>query len=274
MDGRKPFQWFSNGILCSQRVYNLWLYCFCLGIYYIQHPFFEQFKSNTEEWPFISDPEGYKKQMWLAFRKGIQYYTLLQVPMLFATVYGGIINASFDFSDLPSYPKLLAQFFFMFFWAEFYFYWGHRFAHHPKFYWIHKKHHEARNPTIIDAPWVSYWEYFFIDIPTLTGGLLLLGSNCHFFSYVVFSIWATISNLDDHVGYEFPWMFTKSLPFMASNTGHNYHHLYNIGNYGAHSICWDVIFGTCKDYSDHIDMMEKKKTDKSKPTQICAKTQK
>lgn len=100
----------------------------------------------------------------------------------------------------------------------------------------------------------------------------MLGSNCHVVTMFVFGIWQIISNLDDHTGYEFPWMFSKSLPWCANNTWHNYHHLYNIGNYSAHTIFWDIIFGTCKSYSDHFDVMEKKKIDKGKITQICAHT--
>ena len=245
---------------------------FVLLIYKLEHPFFEQHKINTEAWPWKTDPEGYnvlqKKKMWAAFLG----YTVFQLPFTFGGVYLGIIRTSFDFSDLPSYPKLLAQFFFLFFWAEFYFYWMHRLAHTPTFYWVHKKHHEAINTTVLDAQWVSNWEYFGIDIPAFVGGALILGSNCHFLTFVMFTIWQTFSNLDDHSGYEFPWMFTKSLPWCASNIWHNYHHLYNLGNYSAHTILWDIIFGTCKSYADHIDIMEKKKTDKEKITQICAHT--
>jgi len=199
-------------------------------------------------------------------------YTVLQIFLLYGGLYLGLLRPSYDFINLPSFPKFVAQFFMCFFWAEFYFYWAHRLAHHPKFYWIHKKHHEARNPTILDAQWVSYWEYFCVDIPAFVGSAIILGSNLHFMTFVLFTIWQTFSNLDDHAGYEFPWMFTKSLPWMASNTFHNYHHLYNVGNFSAHTIFWDIIFGTCKNYADHIDVMEKKKTDKEKITQICART--
>jgi len=243
-------------------------------IYTLNHPFFEQYKVNTDPWPWQSDPVKYKKRSRKTFKRFAINMTLNQGLFLIIALYFGVAPMSFDFDDLPSYSKLLTQFVFCFLFAEFYFYWSHRLAHHPRFYWIHKKHHKAKNTVVMDAQYVSYWEFYGIDGPTIGGGILILGltSSTHFITFFIYTTWQLLSNLDDHTGYEFPWMFTKQLPWCASNTWHNYHHLFNVGNYSAHTIFWDCIFGTCKDYSDHFDVMEKKKTDKGTITQICAHT--
>jgi len=242
-------------------------------IYTLNHPFFEQYKINTDPWPWQSDPAEYKMRSQKTFRRFAINMTLNQGICLLSGLYFNICGISFDFADLPSYPKVLTQFVFCFLFAEFYFYWAHRLAHHPYFYdMVHKKHHEGRNTVVMDAQYVSYWEFYFIDSVTIIGGIMILGSSTHFVTFFIYTTWQLFSNLDDHTGYEFPWMFTKQLPWCASNTWHNYHHLYNIGNYSAHTIFWDCIFGTCKSYADHFDLMDKKKTDKGKITQICAHT--
>jgi len=241
-------------------------------IYQINHPFFEKYKSNTTPWPWQTDPEGYKKQRWETFKIFFFNMTVVQAIVVSLGLYSGLLRWSYDFDDLPSYPKLLTQFAFCLLCAEFYFYWTHRLAHTPAFYWIHKQHHLKKNTVVMDGQDVSIAEFLILDGLTVFGGILILGSNCHFLIYLLFSTWQLYSNLDDHAGYEFPWMFTKTAPWMASNTWHNYHHLMNVGNYSAHTIFWDCIFGTCKSYADHIDVMEVKKVEKDKITQICAYT--
>ena len=240
-------------------------------IYTLNHPFFEKYKCNTEPWPWVSDPVSYKKHRWESYKRFFIMNSLVISALIYLGHAVGIIQYSYDFHNQPSYPTVLAQYAFCFCVAEFYFYWAHRAVHHPKLYWIHKKHHEKTNTVVQDGQYVSYQECFLIDAPTLTGGILLLGSKCHFVVAISYMGWQFLSNLDDHAGYDFPWM-VNPLPWCASNNWHNYHHLYNIGNYSAHSIFWDVIFGTCKDYSNHFEKMEKKKTEKDRPTQICAHT--
>jgi len=76
-------------------------------------------------------------------------------------------------------------------------------------------------------------ENLLLDMPTLVLGPLLLGSNIHFVGVFPWYLWQFISNLEDHCGYDFPWLGIKTFPFSANGTFHNYHHLINIGNYSA-----------------------------------------
>jgi len=85
-------------------------------------------------------------------------------------------------------------------------------------------------------------------------------------------VWQILSNIDDHSGYEFPFIPSKILPFGTSNTFHNYHHLMNIGNYAAHLLVWDSIFGTCVDFQDHFEVREKEINGKGMTTIKAADT--
>lgn len=99
-------------------------------------------------------------------------------------------------------------------------------------------------------------------------GSILMGGCSHEivrFSFLAFQGW---SNIDDHSGYEFPWMFTKIFPWSASNVFHNYHHLINIGNYSAHMIWWDSIFETSVEFIDHFEDMKQGKADENDITKI------
>lgn len=160
---------------------------------------------------------------------------------------------------------------FAYFFADLFFYWGHRLAHHPRFYWVHKVHHEAVNTTVYNAMSVHPLEWWLIDVMTVTPGVLILWDKFHVVSYLSFMLWSQIGNLDDHFGYEFPWMFTKILPWSANNTFHNYHHLVNIGNFSAQMIWWDSIFGTCVNYVGDLETQEGLKKDKTAMTQIKIK---
>lgn len=178
-----------------------------------------------------------------------------------------------DFSQLPSYTTLIPQVVYAYIVADFCFYWLHRLAHHPKFYWIHKVHHEAINTTVYNAMSVHPLEWWFVDVAIWAVGVTTLGNNLHVVTYLTIIMWGQLSNLDDHFGYEFPWMCTKPFPWNTTNTFHNYHHLVNIGNYAAHMVWWDSIFGTCGNYIEHFETQEELKKDKSSITQIKLKTE-
>ena len=246
-------------------------YCYFSLIYTLNHPFFEKYKINTNPWPWISDPEEYKVRRWETIKNVCLVCIFVNNISFFLVMAANLVSMSYDFDEQPSYPKLLAQQMFCFCIDEFYFYWAHRLLHHPKLYWIHKQHHTASNTIAIDSMNISLQENFLLHTSAVLGGTLLLGSSGHVVTFYVVLLWQFISNIDDHAGYEFPWM-SNALPWSTSNTWHNYHHQYNIGNFSAHTIFWDCIFGTCKDFSDHFDRMESKKTDKDRPTQICAHT--
>ena len=241
-------------------------------VYTIKHPFLEQFRSNTESWPWEKDPAGWPAERLKQLTRTYINIVGLNGGMTFFFCYTGVNRFQTDFDNLPSYPLLLMQVFFCFVLADFSFYWLHRLAHHPKIYWIHKHHHEAVNPTVVSSMSVHPLEWIFVDFALVLPGLALLDDQVHYVTMISFYLWLWLGNLDDHLGYDFPWNFTKIFPWSATNTFHNYHHLVNIGNYAAHMQLWDLIFGTSKNFMDHHDHQEKEKKDKTAPTRIKLKS--
>jgi len=74
-------------------------------------------------------------------------------------------------------------------------------------------------------------------------GAKLLGSRCHYATFMIWAVARIIGANEAHSGYEFPWS-PYNLPFFRSATFHNYHHTNIVGNYGALLPVWDYICGT------------------------------
>merc|ERR1712146_846271 len=152
--------------------------------------------------------------------------------------------------------------------GDFCFYWGHRALHTEKLYWIHKIHHESKNCTAMSSLAVHPIELLIVDGATFFTAVFLLQGHIHVVTAYTWMIFQLLSNIDDHSGYDFPWFCTKIFPWSATNVFHNYHHLLNIGNYSAHMVFWDSIFGTDIAYLDHYDDQNAVKKDHSTITKI------
>jgi Delta7-sterol 5-desaturase len=127
-----------------------------------------------------------------------------------------------------------------------YFYWAHRFMHHPKlFKHFHRAHHRSITPT----PWAAYsfaipeavvmfmfvpiWQFF---VPT-PGWVMFVWLN--------FQI---IRNAMGHAGFEFMprwWLATPLTSWINSTTHHDLHHAGSFNhNFGLYFTWWDKMMGT------------------------------
>jgi Delta7-sterol 5-desaturase len=127
-----------------------------------------------------------------------------------------------------------------------YFYWAHRFMHHPKlFKTFHRAHHRSITPT----PWAAYsfampeaavmfmfvpiWQFF---VPT-PGWVM--------FAWLNFQI---IRNAMGHAGFEFfPrwWLSTPLTSWVNTTVHHDLHHNGSFNhNYGLYFTFWDKWMGT------------------------------
>lgn len=130
-----------------------------------------------------------------------------------------------------------------------YFYWSHRLAHHPRvFRFVHRVHHESRNPSpfaalafhpseaLLQAVWA---------VPVARA--LPIPSSV----WLVFAFVAMFINVLGHCGVElYPrsWATHPVLGWLNTATAHNQHHLTLHRNFGLYFTFWDRVMGTSSDH--------------------------
>ena len=126
-----------------------------------------------------------------------------------------------------------------------YFYWLHRFMHHPAVFGkVHVVHHKSNNP----SPWASYS----FDLVEGVGEVMILPIllcilPMHPVTIFLFTLLSFIINVYGHLGYEIaPRWFRNSWLFEIIGTSvyHNLHHARFHYNYGLYFRCWDRLMGT------------------------------
>jgi len=126
-----------------------------------------------------------------------------------------------------------------------YFYWTHRFMHHPKFYrFFHMTHHRSHNPTPFTAysfaPPEAVLVYLFVP-------LFFCIVPMHDVAFVSAMIVQITRNAIAHCGYElFPrgWASHPVLGIFTTVTHHDLHHEKGNGNYAFYFTFWDKVMGT------------------------------
>ncbi len=134
-----------------------------------------------------------------------------------------------------------------------YFYWTHRWMHHPKlFKAMHLTHHRSRQPT----PWAAFsfhpWEAIIsawllpvvaFFIPIHVGAVMFL---------LIFMTYCSVAN---HAGWEILPRFVTEGPvgkLLISASHHNVHHTNYSANYGLYFRFWDQAFGTDRGLAPEI----------------------
>lgn len=136
-----------------------------------------------------------------------------------------------------------------------YFYWTHRFMHHPKFYrFFHIEHHRSHNPTPFTAysfaPSEAVLVYLFVPI-------FFTIVPMHDIAFISAMLVQIIRNAIAHCGYEiFPrgWVHHPVLGLFSTVTHHDLHHEKGDGNYAFYFTFWDRLMGTeHKEYKARFD---------------------
>lgn len=130
---------------------------------------------------------------------------------------------------------------------DFMYYWTHRLLFHGKILRkVHSLHHQAREPTHIDAQFVHPLEtliglgLFLISIPIVGW---LGGGPVYAFSAAVATLVFTQLNTINHVYTNLPYQPYKALNFITGV--HAAHHVdMNQGNYATLTMFYDWLFGT------------------------------
>ena len=143
-------------------------------------------------------------------------------------------SSDYNFWWLP-FSLIIAMFL-----HETYYYWLHRWMHHPKvFKYVHKVHHDSN----ITSPWTAFsfhpWEGFLqaIFLP-----LLLLVLPMHLYVLVTYLTIMTFSSVINHLDIEvYPKNFSNNLigKWFIGATHHSLHHKQFKYNYGLYFTFWD-----------------------------------
>jgi sterol desaturase/sphingolipid hydroxylase (fatty acid hydroxylase superfamily) len=180
-------------------------------------------------------------------------FTLVGVGLYNPTV-RPYTNTYFQISDY-GYLYLFFSFLLMIIMHDTYFYWAHRFMHHPKvFRYFHYVHHQSTNP----SPWASF-SFQPLEAMVEAGIFIIFAFSIplHFYVLIAFLIFMTAYNVYGHLGWElYPKKFEKSSlgKWINTSISHNLHHQYFKGNYGLYFMFWDRWMGTVsKNYAETFE---------------------
>jgi len=240
-----------------------------LPIYYIQHPFFEQHKINpSQPWPWLDKDETVRSNFWILTRKSIvlslfnvfvllPFFSFLKLHLVNEFIYGS--PSSFSTETWPTPYENTRDILLMCIFHELGFYVTHRMMHiFPFLYKYHKVHHEYKFNTTLAAQYNHPVDYMFtIAFPFLVAVVLVPWA--HSVSVFQLTIWTLVANLDDHVGYSFPWSPVRWFPFAAATEEHEFHHSKNLGCFGSKLTIWNSLLGGYERYNNSDSLDKKKK---------------
>lgn len=159
--------------------------------------------------------------------------------------------------DAPSTSTIVWQFFFFLLAEEIIFYIAHRSLHHPKLYFLHKKHHEYK--ATIAAAFVYSSEVEHITNVLAAGLSYTLLSRVypvHIFTVIIWLTFRMIESEDGHCGYDWPWAISNWIPLSTGGNYHFFHHSKNAGNYGAILHIFDTLLDTNKEYIKYQEVQK------------------
>lgn len=209
------------------------LLCWVLLKKNLQHKFIQK------HWPKT-------KRLWYEFKFSVS------TVLIFALVGTGIVTAkNHGYTQLYSevsgtgWIYLVVSLVFMVMFHDMYFYWTHRWMHHPRIYkLVHKVHHQSTNP----SPWAAYsFHPLEAIIQALVFPILIFSIPVHSWVAFTFLLYMILRNVWGHLGYELlPAKFIESkwLNWNTTTTHHNLHHEKFNANYGLYFTWWDRWFGT------------------------------
>lgn len=216
-------------------------------IYYLEIPFFERYKINRDPWPWNKDPEEWmrviKKTLLL-----VSFNVLVCLPLVIVSnvaLHNWEVEYSFSMQDLPDTKTLIFSIIFCMICEDFTFHLSHRLLHTRRLYpYIHKIHHQHINTIGIAAEYAHPLEFIFGNALPASVGPLLLGSNMHFYTFLLWLLIRLGETIDGHSGYEFSWSPYRLVPFSTSASYHEFHHSHNVGNYSSFFSLWDTVFSS------------------------------
>ena len=150
------------------------------------------------------------------------------------------------FTAQPIWRVLLDTFIILMFY-DFLYYLSHRFWFHGQGWMrkIHAVHHQARNPTYLDAHYVHPFETF-VGLALYMGSIVLLAALLgpfHIATIILTFLIFTLINQINHTYVDLPYFPYKALNWMVAKH-HVHHENMHKGNYATITLFYDKIFGT------------------------------
>ena len=153
------------------------------------------------------------------------------------------------------WPWFFASILIMILLHDAYFYWAHRFMHHPRiFRHVHLVHHRSTNP----SPWAAY---AFHPLEALIEAaffpLIVVAIPAHPIALLSFLVYMISRNVLGHLGIElFPRWFARSKWFNwhTTTTHHDLHHKGFDHNYGLYFTWWDRWMNT--EHEQYVEIFE------------------
>jgi sterol desaturase/sphingolipid hydroxylase (fatty acid hydroxylase superfamily) len=194
----------------------LYVLAVALPPYLLQWDFFEQFRISKDVWPWKDERGAVRGEFWKLTRRSLVIDTMNM--LIFAPIYvclKGVLlpsrTMSFSVDDWPTYMESFSDIIISVVLHEFLFYWSHRLMHiYPVLYRHHKVHHEYKRNGIFAAQHFNPVDYLF----SIAGPVILTSVvvRPHGMTQFQIGLWIITTNLDDHLGYAFPWSPVRWFP--------------------------------------------------------------
>ncbi|CAD5123150.1 unnamed protein product [Dimorphilus gyrociliatus] len=161
-----------------------------------------------------------------------------------------ITMAQWAFTPNEVLPKV-APTLFEFIWQHFaalamfdFFYFTWHSIHH-KVRFLYKHCHAVHHEYYVCNSWVTQylhpWELICVGFFTYSSVMIFNPHPMTKWSYLLFS---EIISIDEHSGYDFPFMLSNIFKIMGGAVKHDMHHMRPLTNYAPFYLYWDWIFGT------------------------------
>lgn len=162
------------------------------------------------------------------------------------TFFALLLPFCITFESQPVWKVFLDTFIILMFY-DFFYYVSHRFWFHGQgaMRKVHAVHHQARNPTYLDAHYVHPFETF-VGLALYMGSIIVLAAlmgQFHIGTIILTYLIFTQINQINHVYFALPYFPYKSLNWIVAKH-HVHHENMHKGNYATITLFYDKIFGT------------------------------
>lgn len=228
---------------------------------------FEQYKVESEPWPWKEDRGKWIEQL-KKTAKLIFFNQFVVIPGLLGLTYlRGKALMRTDYESLPSLFEMAWQLVFIYCMADFFFYWSHRILHWKGLYsHIHKIHHEHKITVALAAEYAHPIEFIFGNVFPANAAVMLLGKRAHLLTLGIYTFYKILQTTHSHSGYQFPFLPNSIpsaiFPVVSKPEHHSYHHLKFNGNYAGGLIFWDWFFNT--NHPKYLEDLKERKMKREK----------